>query len=206
MYGLYINAFLPGSFAVAFQVGRPDPQLSLFSDIEQPKTVEPETVIDEVMECFEILESGKPELLKERIDDENYYESFVGLAKQIAPDGDAVKLVGFKSLKNGEERPIALRKSREQLRGNVHLTAVAEDEKAVRESLKGTLMYASTPLRRSKLGTVKLIQSETGTPFLIKVPIALMKDVVQPYYEERVAVTVYQKGKKLFLDEIVPES
>ncbi len=41
---------------------------------------------------------------------------------------------------------------------------------------------------QEKVGSVKLLDVETGKPVTIKVPLALMKDVVQPYYEEKVIV------------------
>jgi hypothetical protein len=204
-YGLYVNAFAPGSFAVSFQIGAPTQQMPLIADWEKSKPVSPDSVIAEVMECLEMLEREQPEQLKERIKDETYYENFVGIAKQIAPDGNDVKFVGFKSLVNGEEKPVALKKSREQLRNTFHITELAEEEGVDKVSYRGTLTFASSP-QSKKYGTVKLLEAETGHPYNIKVPIALMKDVVQPYYEERVSVIAFKKGKTLYLDEITSDS
>ncbi len=204
-FGLYVNAFAPSSFAVAFQVGVPNNQIPLITDFKKDAPVEAELVIDEVMNCLEMLERGEQEQLKQRIKDETYYENFVGIAKQLAPDGNDVRFVGFKALINGEERPVTLRKSREQLRDTFQVTEVAEEEGVIRVRYKGTLTYASSP-KSKKYGTVKLLEAETGHPHNIKVPIALMKDVVQPYYEERVSIIVSKKGNNLYLDEISPEA
>jgi hypothetical protein len=203
-YGLYVNAFAPSSFAVSFQIGGPNNQLPLIPDFEITKPVGPDLVIAEVMKCLEMLESEQPEKLRELIPDETYYENFIGIAKQIAPDGNDVKFVGFKSLVNGQEIPVALRKSREQLRHTFHATEAVE-EGVSRVSYKGTLTYASSP-KSKKYGTVKLLEAETGHPYNIKVPISLMKDVVQPYYEERVSIVAHKSGNTLFLEEIAPES
>jgi hypothetical protein len=198
-YGLYVNAFAPGSFAVSFQIGAPDPQFNLFPDEKPRKRVEPDFVVDELMKCLEVWETEKPEALKKIIRDETYYQNFVGIAKQIAPDGDAVKLVGFKTLRKGEET-VTLRKSRKQLRETFHVTELPE-KSAPTVNLSGVLRFASSP-RSKKFGTVHLVDAEAS--HTVRVPIALMKDVVQPYYEERVDITAVKKGNYIYLDEIAP--
>ena len=57
-YTLYISALLPGSFSVAFQVGKPDPQILLFPELEPKEPIDPELIVDEVMSCFEITASA----------------------------------------------------------------------------------------------------------------------------------------------------
>ena len=199
-YGLYVNAFAPSSFAVSFQIGAPDSQMKLFADQEPSKIIEADSVVDELMKCLEIWEHERPEALKEWIQDDTYYQNFVGIAKQIAPDGDDVKLVAFKAIREGEERPITLRKSSKQVRDTFHIANVAEEQSS-RVELRGVLRYASSPLSKS-FGTVHLVDAETAHQHIIKVPIALMKDVVRPYYEERVAIVALRKGSKLVLDDI----
>jgi hypothetical protein len=206
LYGLYVNAFLPSSFAVSFQLGHPSQQLVLFSEFEHRKPVEPEIVIDEVLLCFEILEGIEPTALRERFDDEVYYDNFVGLAKQMAPDGEDIKLVGFTTIRNGRERPVALRKSRQQLRETPNLIHTQEtDGTSIKKTYRGILRYANSP-RNRRFGTVKLIDIETGESHNIKVPIALMKDIVQPFYEERVNILVLEKGSDKYLEEVSLDS
>ncbi len=122
--------------------------------------------------------------------------------EQIAPDGDDVKLVGFKSLREGEEKPLTLRKNRGQVRETFHVTELSQTQ-TPRVELQGVLRFASSPLSK-KLGTVHLIDAEANQ-HIVKVPIALMKDIVQPYYEERVAIVAFRKGHDLILDEIEKE-
>ncbi|MDQ1317618.1 MAG: hypothetical protein QG588_1271, partial [Candidatus Poribacteria bacterium] len=143
----------------------------------------------------------------ERFDDDNYYENFIGLAKQISPDGNNIKLVGFTSLRDGKERPVALRKSHQQLRESKELSGKDNvDEKKTEVSYTGILMHANTPLKRGKFGTVKLTDVDTGVIHKIKVPISLMKDIVQPFYEECVVIHGYEKDGDKFLEEINLES
>ena len=50
---------------------------------------------------MELLNKRQDEELKTRINDENYYNNFVNIAKQIAPDGKRVTHVGFTLQRNG---------------------------------------------------------------------------------------------------------
>lgn len=63
-------------------------------------------------------------------------------------------------------------------------------------------MHARSPFNR-KFGTV-IIAGENRV--IVNVPISLMKDVVQPYYEERVTIWGYKKDDKIFLEDIKLEA
>ncbi len=206
-YALYVKAFVPASFAVSFQFGQPHWQLSLLPEDEIANIVAPESVVDEVMDCLQILDGSQPENLRGKFNDETYYENFVGLAKQIAPDGDSIQLVGFKSIRNGQEKPVALRKSREALREAIQPVRANLSEGAIWQpnTYRGILKYASSA-GVGKHGTVKLTETETGVVHEIRVPIALMKDVVQPYYEELVKVVTRSEKGKLYLEEVSLDS
>lgn len=207
-FGLYIDAFAPASFGVAFHVGRPTDQLELdFPDDHAKEFINPEDVVDEVMACFQMLEKSQPEELKERISDETYYENFIGLTKLIAPDGDRIKMVGFSINRSGENRPIALKRNQNQIRDSFAPSEQSEqsDRKYTKREFSGILMHAHSPMRR-KHGVVKLqvLVEEKPSQIQIFVPISIMKDVVQPFYEEEVRVQVTEKEDKYYLDEIEP--
>ncbi|MCI5164878.1 MAG: hypothetical protein D3903_02010 [Candidatus Electrothrix sp. GM3_4] len=204
-YGLYINAFSPRSFAVSFQVGRPDPQMNLFPGLVKTKPVEPSEVVDEILNCFELFEGDKKEELKNRFEDEVYHDNFVGLAKQMAPDGEDIKLVGFNSIRDGKERPVALRKKRKKIQEEYEINSSPDDLSPREVTLFGTLMHANTPLK-GKFGSVKLWCPKDQKTYNIAVSISLMKDIVQPFYEENVIIQGHKKGKKIYLDEIAPNT
>ena len=199
VYGLYLNAFAPSSFAVSFQVGAPNPQLEFFDHRPKPP-VKPDKVVDELMSCLELWELGKSDTLKERIPNQTYYENFVGIAKQIAPDGDDVKLVGFKSVRKGREKPVTLRKSRERLREQPYEVLTLKKKGAQKINFKGILKFASTPITRH-YGTVQLLTEKEGQQS-IKVPLGMMKEVVKPYYEESVIIGTMKKGDLYYLTDI----
>jgi hypothetical protein len=102
-FGLLVAAPREGSFAVTFRIGVPQEQLSL------PGLETPAQVIDEMLDCLELFETGNLEELRGRIADEAYYANFVGLVRQLAPDGDEVRQVGFTADRNGRERRVSLR-------------------------------------------------------------------------------------------------
>ncbi|MFX0204362.1 MAG: hypothetical protein ACFFDT_00125 [Candidatus Hodarchaeota archaeon] len=201
-YGLYIKAFAPGSFTVSFQVGKPDPQLSMFPELEQANKIEPDQVVDEILECFDIFEKEESSVLKEKIKEDNYYENFVALTKQIAPDGNNVKMVGFTSVREGKDKPVALRKRRLDIKEFQKDKDIDESkEKQISRTLTGILRHANSPLS-GKYGNVKLTEKDTHITHSIKVPISIMKDVVQPFYEENVVIEVVEKKDVLYLEEI----
>lgn len=199
-YGLFTRALAPSSFAVVFQLGEPDKkQMPLFTG-----ELEPVEVIDEILECLALVEGERVELLSERIPNQDYLENFIGLARQIAPDGKDIKTVGFTVVRNGEEKPLAIRKNRKAI-GRVFsgITRQVDSDNSPGETLTlaGVLNFASSP-RSKPYGTVKLTNLETGKHQTIHVRKSLMKDIVQPYYEENVQVTVIKKGETLYLDDV----
>lgn len=199
VYGLYVKAFVPSSFAVSFQVGAPDPQLEFFDHKPKP-AVKPDKVVDELMTCLDLWERGKSDTLKERIHNTVYYENFVGIAKQIAPDGDDVKLVGFKAFLKGREKPVTLRRSRERLREQPKDLRSKDIDEPERVIFTGVLKFASTPLTKDH-GTVQVI-SELEGMHSIKVPLGLMKDVVRPFYGETVLIEAEKKSDLYYLLDI----
>lgn len=201
-FGLFINSFPARSFGVSFQIGRPSPQLYLQADMVKNRAVEPSHIINEIFTCFELFESEKNEALKERISDETYYENFVGLAKQMGPDGDEISLVGFNALLGGKERPVQLRKTRRKSTSKKENQEISEKRKD-EVTLVGSLRQANSPLK-GRFGFVKLVAVEDQKVHTVAVPISLMKDVVQPFYEENVVIHARKEGSKLILEEIAP--
>lgn len=197
-YGLYLNAFAPSSFAVSFQIGAPSAQMELI-DHKPIRQIGPDSVVDELMECLKLWETGKEDVLKERIENEIYYENFIGIAKQITPDGDDVKQVGFKTVRKGKEKSLTLRKSRVRLREVATDVRQLEFHKPDVMNFQGLLKFASTP-QTKPYGTVHIIDAEGSHS--VRVPIGLMKDVVQPYYEELVTVTAVKRGDYYYLEDI----
>ena len=196
-FGLFVKAMVPSSFAVIFQLGQPVQQLTLL-----PGELEPQEVVDEVLLCLEYLQFDEVDELKNRIGDQDYFDNFVGLAKQIAPDGKEIKNVGFTVIRGGQEKPVQFKKNRQEIKARFsrsHLDINGEEIQTV--TLEGILTYAKTPIVK-KFGTVKLREEGGTKETTIQVPVGLMKDVVQPFYDERVSVTVIEKKGKYYLEDV----
>jgi len=195
-FGLFVRAMVPSSFAVIFQMGKPIQQLPLLAG-----ELEPQEVVDEVLLCLEYIQFDEVDELKNRIKDQDYFDNFVGLAKQIAPDGKDIKTVGFTIVRGGQDKPIAIRKTRQEIKRKFSIPQGTQDEEDVqRVSLEGILTFANTPVT-TKFGTVKLREEGGKKETKILVPVGLMKDVVQPYYDERVSVTVVEKKGKYYWED-----
>ncbi len=196
-FPVFITGMPPSSFSIIFKVGFPEKQLSFFSD-----EIDSTKIIDEVLQCFELVEEERIDELKTRIPDQNYYDNFMGLTKQIAPDGNEVKTVGFTIIREGELKPVSIRKSRQEIKDN---QSAIDSKQKIEENetfvLLGILRYANA-LANSKFGKVKLIEDKTNITHSISVPSGIIKDVVQPYFEEHVSITVNKHGKTLYLEDI----
>lgn len=202
-FGLYIRAMAPASFSVTFQVGAPDPQLFL-PGMESECPLKPKEVVNEIFSCFRLFENDELDTLRGNIGNSDYYENFVGIAKQLSPDGKNISLVGFSAIQDGVEKPVALRRIRKGKqkvfgKGDVKESTVKNPQ----FNLSGILRHANSP-SKGKFGLVKLIDHENGSAYSIKVPIAIMKDVVKPYYEEKVQILGSIIDEKYVLEDIFP--
>ena len=90
------------SFAVSFRVGH-STQLRL----DGIRSLGEET-IDDLFECLELFNKGDQDQLKQRIPQEEYFNNFVALARNIGPDGEDVYMVGFTATRRGVQRTVAL--------------------------------------------------------------------------------------------------
>ena len=190
IYSLFLAAPRPGSFAITLKLGR---------QMELPGFDISSDVVDEILECFSLLNTGREDDLKNRIPDEPYYTNFVNLAKRIAPDGEKVKMVGLTKMTNGEEVQVAFTRKQE------HIISVSKnqrnddhDEKDVRVKVTGRLLLADA---RESTGKIQLID-EMNTKYDIIVPPGMMDDIVKPLWDEIVVVTGSKVGKKIHLQEI----
>lgn len=191
-YSLFLAAPRPGSFAITLKLGRQMELPGFGFDISSE-------VVDEIIECFSLLNSGREEDLKTKISDEPYYINFVNLAKRIAPDGEKVKMVGLTKVKNGEEVKVALTRMQEQ----ITVTSSNQQEKDGYEkgsliSVQGRLLLADA---RETTGKIQLID-EKNTKYDVVVPEGMMDDIVKPLWDEVVIVTGVKVGKKIRLQEI----
>ena len=191
-YELYVSVPRAASFAVSFRIGRGE-QLS-FPGIDFPQDV-----IDEILSCFDLFNSSQMESLKDRIADSSYYRNFVGLARNISPDGKEIKSVGFTTLRDGRERKVVLSTPRNKI--SIPETIEEKEPKAIKVEVRGTLRFADA--RSESEGFIELLEPD-GKKHRIKVPRGMMIDIVRPMFEEDVVVSGYEQKGIITLDNIEP--
>jgi hypothetical protein len=196
---LFTSVPRQASFAVSLRVGQ-----SAQMKIAGTSSLGEET-IDDLLECLELFNRGDEAQLKKRIPQEDYYINFVGLARNIAPDGNDVKFVGFSTFRDGVVRTVSLTN---QGSSDIHLKppfglAALQTPEGGEEapSIRGILKEADS--RDSKRGKIHIIDKD-GSSHTVIVPPGMMADIVKPLWESEVIVTGDRKGKVLHLTDIRP--
>jgi hypothetical protein len=154
-------------------------------------------IIKEILACLDLFNEANFTALKQRIEDDAYYANFVALSKDIAPDGDRVKVVGFTSTQDNVERRVAITKTRSEI-----ASFTMPPEKLVHETektIRGQLKFADST--DAKKNIIKLID-EHNQKHRIIVPEGLMSDIVKPLWEDIVVVKGTMHGKNMILEDI----
>jgi hypothetical protein len=194
---LFASVPRAASFAVSLRVGQS-------TQMKFPGTSSlGEYTIAEMLECLDLFNSGNQDQLKKKIPQNDYYTNFVALARNIAPDGNDVKLVGFSALRGGIVKTVSLTAhgaSEVQLVpafGMAALKAPEQDDRAT--NIQGFLKEADA--RNSKRGKIHIIDAE-GTSHTIIVPPGMMGDIVKPLWESEVFVSGERKRNAIHLLDI----
>lgn len=190
-YETFVSIPRAASFAVSFRFGRIQSHLL--------PGLSPTELLDDLLECLELFNRGDGEALHRKIRDEHYYRNFVGLARQLAPDGSGIKLVGITAQINGQEKSVSLTTSR--------LNSVSlyprdgddhPDHHPIRHvTIKGTLRAAS----KTRGNYIKVIDND-GKAHKVIVPAELMSDIVRPLWDMEVTVTGTQRNNSIMLEHI----
>lgn len=186
-FRLYVSVARAASFAVTIRIGSHPKQKQLFD-------TEPDDVVFEVAECIEAFNSEMANELKDRIGDSKYYLNFVHLMRQLAPDGDRIRAVGFTVIQAGTERRVALTHPPSP---DWYLKE-KRNQKTVRFS--GVLTEAA----KKKTSNVIGIRDNKGKVNAVHVPSALLNDIVRPLWDREVNVVAREKGKRVELVDIQP--
>ncbi len=141
-------------------------------------------VMSEIVECVDLLNKREDELLKERIRDKAYYENFVSITRQMAPDGKRVSHVGLTLQKDGEERRVPLERIRSDW--DISVGGTQKEAHDERVEIQGVLRFADATMTRH--GRIDLIDAH-NVKHKVNVPLGMMADIVRPLFEYEVIVT-----------------
>lgn len=190
-FPIYVTMPRPASFAVTLKLGRPA-QLPL-EGMDWGSHV-----VDEVMTCVELLNSGEQGQLRDRIPDEAYFRNFVALAETIAPDGEDVSFVGLTTVASGKERTVSFTRPKSQIAQLARKEVPPADITPV--TVRGELKYADA--RPTKTEREIILVDERGKQHRVVVPEGMMTDIVKPLWDDFVEVTGLRTGGKIKLQRI----
>ena len=188
---LYVSVPRASSFAVSIRVGSSQLELDL------PDPSFPREVISDVFDCFDLLNSDNVPALQEQIQDESYFNNFLGLAKKIAPDGRRVRRVGFTSITDQGERRLALLPKLERAPEAIITPNLTAPDSI--ETVEGILLEADA--KDNQRGRIQVVDDH-GHTHRFRIPRGMMSDVVRPMFEERVVVVSRRKGSGRFFESI----
>ncbi|WP_211345637.1 hypothetical protein [Paraflavitalea soli] len=186
----YLSIPRAASFAVTIRFGQStDQQVFAGMDVQSQ-------LIDDILKNIKLINEENYSQLAENIKDESYRRNFIALTKQLAPDGDRIKLVGFTTTNNFSNKTIALTKISKEVQ--VEATSKDSIDPVSKKEIEitGTLSFAD-----SKKSKIKLTDSK-NSDYEIEVPQGLLSDIVKPYFEETVIIRGTQEGKKIQLKDI----
>jgi len=192
---LYYEVAEAASFAVVFRVGHPLGARDLFEGTGQ--------VLEEVAECLELFEKQDEAGLRSRIVSPEYYTNFVGLAKELQPDGEQVQLVGLTIMAEGKVREVPLQRPRPKIVKVAPPPPVYPDEdekpkpKKHRPATVSGFLEAADSRRERGRGFITLTNEQEGD-WKIRVPEGLT-DIVRMHYDKYVTVELEPKGRGLVL-------
>lgn len=158
------------------------------------------------LENLRLFNSGALVQLRNGFQDERYFQNLVGLAKELAPDGEVITSVGIEADIEGQRKSILFDSTRDELDQMVlpiEEESVADEYQITDEPdiVVGVLQYADATKDEVKLLT------DNGKWWQIVVPEGLAEDVVKPYFGDRVRVQGRhiiraRKARRLYLDNI----
>jgi hypothetical protein len=178
------------SYAISIRLGSPAEQFDVFSP--EPSS----EIVDEIFGCLDDFENDEFSKLENRISNTEYYDNFIGLAKQLAPDGKDINLVGLTIMREGKPKELMLTKHK--LKSESILPIIPTEEISTTVTLKGKLHYANA----IKTKNIIKLEDKDGRSHQIRVPEGMMNDIVRPLWDEFVEVNTVKEGKYFKLSDI----
>ncbi|MEA2586963.1 MAG: hypothetical protein QOF33_5048 [Thermomicrobiales bacterium] len=179
-----ISAPRAGSFSVTVEVAQK-------TNFTMSYLVSGQEVIDQVMEGMTDVEAQNYDHLKTRIGDESYFVNFVTLAKQLAPDGDRITMVGLTSTKS----EVSFTKTKQQL-----TTPILVEEISRRVDAPTSYVGVLDEAVARNSGRIGLTTEDHG---IVRLRVTEgMDDMVRSYFNRKVRVLAMPRGKSNILLEI----
>ena len=185
-YPTFASAPRPGSFSFSLRLGQPVHQPAL------PSFFASAEIINEFMDLMD-LANGSPEMhgISDRVQDPAYQRNFLGIARNIAPDGNRIRQVGLAAASSDGPRILAMTKPASLF---PHPDFGDQPTGSTIE-VSGILRYADAGVGSRRRNRIKL-SDDNDRLHDIAVPEGLMDDIVRPMWNSHVTVRGYRRPRQ----------
>lgn len=155
-------------------------------------------VIDEALENINLYNNGEEQRLRQKLNDESYYQNFNAFAKKLLPDGNEINLVGITSYRGEESKKYRITRIRKKIDKSEKIESlITQEETKSTIVITGILNFASDNSHK-----IKIFNESDKKSYEIIVPDG-MNDVVTSYWAKEVTLKVFHKKntKKTFILE-----
>ena len=190
-FQLWVSHARAASFAVTLRLSRSAEQLELDNTPARD-------LIDDLFQRLEYYDAGQEEQLKKAIREEAYLNNFLALAKQLAPTGKTIRMVGLTALRDGKEKRLQLTRTRSGSKPGESKEATAAKPKP--NTLRGILKAADS-LKEAK-SRIRIVDDD-GKVWTVGVAPGMMEDIVRPFWGAEVVIEVQRgPGSSLILEDV----
>jgi len=172
-----------GSFSIAIRI-------AYNKQKQQDIFVNPTIIVDEILDCFSLVQTEKDDELFSRIKDESYFNHFVSNSKKIAPDGENITGVDFIS-KRREVNFSRISDSIPLIRQNLDENLDSNELEQV--TISGILDFASSKPGKDEFAEVT---DENGKAYKIRINEGL-DEYVRSFYKSKVIIEGNFDGKSV---------
>ena len=159
----------------------------------------PSDVLRDVIRNIELVSNGAEEEVKENIKDDDYYAHFVSQAKEILPDGIAVKRIGFiDSRKN-----FIIKKTKKEI--NSFLKEESSQNHNDNDKKNKTCIFTGYLRVSDGLKGEFQLLPDTEDKKIIKIQVRdALEELAKKYFGDMVEVSCKKSNKKYYLTDINP--
>jgi len=185
----FFSTPMAASYAVILKIASSNKQL-VFPDQADIKTIPcASKIIDDILHGIDLINESKENDLESLIPDEAYYNNFISLARELAPDEKNISQVGLKTcLVDAEKEVFFKRKCRE-------IPVLRTPKVGNKGEWIGRLFLADADQHK-----IRLIDETTNEKYDVKVPPGVLSDIVKPYWEETIKIIGQKSGKTIHLE------
>ena len=166
-----------------------------------PKCSSIEEIIDDITTNIKLINDNNIDALKVNIPNDSYRSNFLGLIKELAPDGNNVSLFGITAMNGGELKEISLTRNKKSISEDIKNEIMSSAERNGCQQYKTEEFTGILSVASAIKNTVKISTDNNKNSITLEVPDGL-SDIVKNYWDSEVKVTYRKKDNKNTLEMI----